>query len=489
MKSLRLVPCLLALALARIAAQPAALPPPGPFEGVWVGEITAPNTHTTLGLAFTRTEKGLLVSLNLPEMFLYSVNFGPAEIHGDTFTLPPLNLSLTRSGDVLRGTFALPKLPVELRRGGAFAPPPPAPTFPAAPAPAWSRSLGAAAWASPIASAGIIYVGTIDGQFHAVSASDGRDVWIWSGAHPFYGAALADEKNIFVVDDQCDLVCLDRTTGALEWKTPLHDAKLAGGPPPQNETFNHRATAPVIDAKKGILYVGSTDGGLYAVRARNGSIVWRQPMPGRIYAPVALSGSDVLAACFDGTLVALNRRSRKETLRTKLGGPLVSAPVVADGRVVIGSRDYLLYGVDTRTGATTWRDSYWFSWVESTPALADGVLYIGASDFRRVSALEPATGRSFWATDVRGLTWGTPVVTSDTVFAGTVGQNVEGTVIHHTGGIMALDRKTGAVRWHYVSPALPNADFVGFAGSLVEADGKVIGAAVDGTLIAFPTAP
>ncbi|HWA85609.1 MAG TPA: PQQ-binding-like beta-propeller repeat protein [Opitutus sp.] len=489
MRIFQILPWLLALVLTKVTAQPAALPPPSPFEGVWIGRIVAPNTSTTLGLAFTRTEKGLLVSLYFPEMFLYGVNFGPAEIHGDTFSLAPLSLSLTLSGDNLAGTFAIAKLPVELHRGGTFDPAPPTPSFPRAPSPAWSRSLGAAAWASPVARDGVLYFGTVDGKFHAIKASDGDELWSWPGPNPFYGAALADEKNIFVVDEQCALVCLDRVTGALAWRSSLYNAKLAGGPPPKNETFNHRATAPVLDEKKGLLYVGSTDGGLYAVRARNGKILWRQPMPARIYAPVTLHDADVFVACFDGTLLGLDRRTRREILRAKPGGALVASPVVAGDRIVIGARDYMLYGLDTRSGATTWRDSYWFSWVESTPRLADGVLYVGASDFRRVSAIDPAAGRTLWATDVGGLSWGTPLVTADKVFAGTAGQNIEGTVIHHAGGIMALDRNTGAVKWHYRSPIAPKSDFVGFAGSLVEADGKIIGAAVDGTLIAFPIAP
>jgi len=464
----------------------AALAESSPFEGIWLGEIVAPNTRTTLGLAFTRTEKGLLVSLYLPDMFLYSVNFGPAEIRDDTFALEPLNLTVKRTGDMLTGTFAIAKLPVELHRGGTFAPAPAAPEFPAPPAPAWSHALGAPAWASPTALDGIVYVGTTDGKFHAIHAADGSELWTWTGPNPLWGEALATDDAIFFIDERTDLVRLDRATGALKWRVPLHDEKLAGGPPPKNETFNHRATAPVLDAKKSILYVGSTDGGLYAIRARSGKILWRHAAPAKIYAPVALHGDDVIAACFDGTVLALDRRTQKETLRAKLGGSLVSAPVVAGDRIVIGSRDYLLYGVELPSGAIAWRDSYWFSWIESTPRLVDGTLYIGGSDFRRVSALDPANGRTLWATDVRGLTWGSPVVTADTVFAGTAGQNMAGTVIQHTSGIIALDRKTGAVKWRYAPPAVAGADFSGCAGSLVFADGKIIGASVGGTLIAFP---
>ena len=77
---------------------------------------------------------------------------------------------------------------------------------------------------------------------------------------------------------------------------------------------------------------------------------------------------------------------------------------------------------------------------ESTPQLVDGVLYVGASDFRRVMALEPETGKALWSTDVRGMAWGCPVVTADSVFIGTAAQ--VGAIIEHAGGIAALDRHT-----------------------------------------------
>lgn len=477
---------LAAIAIAHAAPdEPAgAVPEPdSTFEGVWVGDIVAPNTREQLGLAFMRTERGLLVSVHFPRMFLYSVNFGSAQISDGVFRLPPLNLVVAREGDRLSGTFGPARLPLELRRGRSFSAPPPEPEFPAAPEPAWTRSLGAGAWATPATFAGIVYAATVDGQVHAVNGSDGAPLWTWQGAHPLHGAPLATEDAVYLIDDDAGLVALARADGTLRWRAPLHDTAFAPKPAP-NATFNHRAPSPVIDAK-GVLYAGSTDGGLYAVRARNGRTLWRHAAGAAIYAPVTLQGDELAAGCFDGSVFVLNRRSRRESLRVRLGGPVVSAPAFAGGHLVVGARDCLLYGV-TRSGGIGWRNAYWFSWVESPAHVADGIVYVGGSDYRRVSAIDPATGREFWSTDVHGLSWGTPIVTRETVFAATAGQNIDGTVIRHTGGIAALDRATGAVKWRYVAPVAAGADFTGFAGSLQLVGDLLVGASVDGTLIAFP---
>jgi outer membrane protein assembly factor BamB len=450
------------------------------FDGVWLGEIVGPNARTPFGLAFTPTPRGRLVSVYFPEMFLFSANFGEAKVRGGTFELPVFGLVLTLEGAALRGTFTAAKLPVELRRGGNFLDEPVAAEVRPAPAPAWTLALGASAWASPMVADEIIYVGTTDGRMHAVSAS-GQPLWTWAGPVPIYGTAAVSADTVFFVDARNDLVALARTDGSLRWRTPLRrqPSSVANDP-----TFNHRTATPVLDSK-GVLYVGTDDGALCAIRVRNGKLAWRHELGAPVHAAVALAGDEVWLGAFDGTVRRVNRRTQKETLRVKLGGPVVSAPVPFADRVIIGCRDYTLYAIST-VGGIAWRDTYWFSWVESTPRIADGMLYIGGSDYRRVSALHPETGARLWSTDVGGLSWGTPVVAGNTVFAATAGQAIEGTVIAHRGAILALDRRTGRPKWRYAAGGSPGADFTGFAGSLALAGDRLIAAGLDGTLLALP---
>jgi outer membrane protein assembly factor BamB len=81
-----------------------------------------------------------------------------------------------------------------------------------------------------------------------------------------------------------------------------------------------------------------------------------------------------------------------------------------------------------------------------------------------------------------------PLLTGDRVFIGTVAQNLPGTSIAHSGGIMALERATGAVVWRLpAAPAAVNA-FGGCAGSLALAGDLVIAAEFDGELLALLSA-
>lgn len=490
-----LVTALLGTLAASAAEDPAKAPPAGPtvtdpIEGVWLGNITAPQgTVADIGLEFFRTKRGTLVfRMNFPDMFTYAVPFMiPVESdgHGNYAITPAFNLKLHLDGDRLAGTFGLGQLPLELKRGRQFPPKPAAPPHPAAPAPLWKFALGAGTWAPPVVADGTVYLGTSAGQFHAVRAADGTAAWTWQGTHGIDGRAVVGADTVCFIDTKMNLVALNRTDGTLRWQTALHDEQLAGKPAPDNPTFNHRAATPLL--LDGVIYCGSSDGGLYALDATTGAKLWRHDAKAPVFSGIGRHGTDTLMfGTMDGSVVLLDRRTRQETLRVKTGGGVVTTPVVAAGRLVVGSRDYMLYAFNLADGSPAWKFSYWFSWIESTPVLADGLLYVGASDYSRVTALDPATGRARWATPVHGMNWGSPLVTTDRIFTGTASQNIEGTAIAHVGGIMALDRSTGAVLWQLPAAPAPAGGFGGYAGSLALAGDRVIAAGFDGYLIALP---
>ncbi|MBK8858108.1 MAG: PQQ-binding-like beta-propeller repeat protein [Opitutaceae bacterium] len=479
--TLRLIGLFLASVLSATATAP------DPIAGLWTGVVSGPQGATELTLQLARTDTGKFdVTVHMPRMHTYGFTFRDAgELADGRFTFAPLAVQLALSGESLVGNFGPGRLPVKLHRGGEPTPEPPDPVYPDAPSPRWTYSLGAPTWAAPVAEGGVVYVGANDGRFHAVHTADGTALWVWSGAHRIDGRAVIAGDAVLFVDGQAGLVCLARADGALRWRLPLHDAEIAGGPPLENPTFNRRTATPLV--VEGTVYCGSSDGGLYAVDLASGRKLWRYEAGSPVFSGVAEIEPGILAfGCMNGAVVLLDRHSRTAVARYQTGGGVVTTPVLAGGNLIVGSRDYLLHAFNRADGRVAWQFSYWFSWVESTPRLHEGLIYVGASDYRRVSAFDPVTGREQWATDVRGLCWGTPAVTNDTVYIGTVAQNLPGTVIRHTGGVMALDRRTGQVIWQYRSP-LPSAPgFGGCAGSLALADGCVIGAGFDGRLLAWP---
>jgi outer membrane protein assembly factor BamB len=463
---------------------------PDPIEGVWSGQVTAPQGETAdIGFEFFREPAGTLgFKLTFPAMFTHGASLGiPVEKTGpaDYAITPAFAITLHRAGDALAGTFSAGRLPLELHRSAPLPAPLPVPNHPPAPAPLWRYALGAGTWAPPVVDDDVIYVGGGDGRFHAVRATDGTGIWTWPGAVPVDGRAALDAGAVYFLDTRFNLVALDRRTGTLRWRVPLHNEFHAGRSAPDNPTFNHRAATPLLH--DGVLYIGSSDGGVYAIDPANGAPLWRHDAGAPVYSGIGLRDADTLMfGTMDGSVVLLDRRTRTETLRVKTGGGVVTTPVVAGDRVIAGSRDYQLYAFNLADGSVAWKFSYWFSWIESTPALRDGLLYVGGSDYARITAIDPATGRARWGTIVHGMDWGTPLVTGRFVFTGTVNQNVPGTLIDHVAGLVKLDRATGAIVWRLVLPKAAEGKFAGYAGSLALAGDKVIAAGFDGWLVAYP---
>jgi len=460
---------------------------PDPIEGIWTGTVTAPQgTPAEIGFEFFRAKDGALIfKLNFPAMFTYGVTFAiPVEARGggNYGITPAFNAALHLTGDELSGTFT-GQLPLNLHRGGMFSPPPVVRPAPPGPAPVWTHPLGSPTWAAPVVQGDFIYVGTSDGKFHAVRAADGVEAWTWTGATRIDGAAAVAGDLVCFIDAKVNLVALNRADGALRWIVALHDEKLAGHAVPDNPTFNHRTAIPLFH--DGTVYAGSSDGGLYAINAATGAKVWRYNAGAPIFSGIGLHGEATLMfGTMDGSVVCLDRRTRVETLRVRTGGGVVTTPLVVGDRLIVGSRDYMLYGFNLTDGSVAWKFSYWFSWIESTPVLRDGLIYVGASDYSRVTALDPATGQARWATEVHGMNWGTPLVTADRVFTGAVAQNIPGTAINHVGSLVALDRSNGAVIWRRLSAVPAEGGFGGYAGSLALSGNLVIAAGFDGNLLA-----
>jgi outer membrane protein assembly factor BamB len=221
------------------------------------------------------------------------------------------------------------------------------------------------------------------------------------------------------------------------------------------------------------------------VNAANGERVWRVQAPGKIRATAAVHDVKVVLGTLDGWVIALDRATGGELWRRDVKGPVTSGLTFIGGKLVIGTRGSVLAALDPSSGETLWQESFWGSWVESSPVLGDdGIAFIGSSDLRRVTAFDSADGRFVWRTDVFGWSWGRPVVTDRTVYVASAG--VMPYEIRHVAAFTALDRRTGKIRWRWPVAQPAGAMLWGFAAGATLDDETLVVGGLDGTLYAFP---
>ena len=139
------------------------------------------------------------------------------------------------------------------------------------------------------------------------------------------------------------------------------------------------------------------------------------------------------------------------------GSGVYSSPAVADGVVYVGSQDVNVYALSAATGAKVWSVPT-EGGVFSSPAVADRVVYVGSQD-RNVYALSAATGAKAWTFPTGGGVQSSPAVADGVVYVGS-----------EDGNVYALSADGGAELWSftaggqiYAPPAV--ADGVVYVGS------------------------
>jgi eukaryotic-like serine/threonine-protein kinase len=237
---------------------------------------------------------------------------------------------------------------------------------------------------------------------------------------------------------------------------------------------------PTLDA--GVLYFGSDDGSLYAVNAGTHEQKWKFATQGIIRSRPAVADGLVYIASDDGFLYAVKIKNGQEAWRADIGNALdattrgdlgtstaptgwdyvQSSPVVADGLVYVGSLDGNVYAIDAKTGQVAWTYRTGNK-VRGTAVVDNGVVYIGSWD-ENFYALDAKTGQLNWEYPIGGEVQSTALVTGGLVICPS-----------RKASVVAMDVQTGEKKWEYSygnnmwvesSPALYNDQvLIGSSGS------------------------
>jgi outer membrane protein assembly factor BamB len=213
------------------------------------------------------------------------------------------------------------------------------------------------------------------------------------------------------------------------------------------------------------IYLSGYGGSVAAVSAADGATRWSRRAGDRVVGGTLVTADTVYAGTDAGELVAFDRANGAERWRRRAGNQVWSAPVLAGDLIVVAGMDGYVtaYRPD---GAEAWRAKVADGAIAGTPALVDGVLYLGSYD-KRIYAVDARTGEVRWrSAEADNWFWTEPLVDGDTLFAG----NLDGYVY-------ALDRQTGEQRWRTEVGAPVRARTAVAAGVLVvpASDGRLWG--------------
>jgi outer membrane protein assembly factor BamB len=267
--------------------------------------------------------------------------------------------------------------------------------------PLWTLRTASHVESSPTLAEGLLYFGAGDEGLLCVaprgvrSDSSGHNetvpianaspaapqlVWKIPGLHIDSSPAVADGRvfvGSVVGDLQHDLFALaaDAKTGQVLWKIPS-PLPMAGAPACTSGRVVFALGNGKLDAD-----ADEPEGRIWCLDAASGNRQWEFRAAGSILSsPVALDGK-VVCCSRDRHCYALRDRDGDVLWKRDLGEPIVASPVVTHRAIYVLTVSGTFYCLDTTSGETIWRlddlkndddDAY------SSPALVDGRLYVAS---------------------------------------------------------------------------------------------------------------
>ncbi|HWX66544.1 MAG TPA: outer membrane protein assembly factor BamB [Rhodanobacter sp.] len=253
----------------------------------------------------------------------------------------------------------------------------------------WSKSSSTHGWfgwgdtkrkdalyaGGPAVSGDLLAVGTLDGHVYGVNAKDGGPRWEAELKSEVLTSPVIVGDMVLVRTSDGRVYALDAKTGERRWVYDQGSVPL----------LSLRDNGPLLVAN-GVLFFGSDDGKLVALRLDNGAKLWEQKLgsgEGRteidrlndVDGAIVLDGSTLYGAAYHGNLAAVDGPS---------GRPLWSRPfssfgsLALNGNAVFGVNDESqVWAFDKNGGADMWKNNALkYRWLTS-PAVQGNYIVAG----------------------------------------------------------------------------------------------------------------
>ena len=190
---------------------------------------------------------------------------------------------------------------------------------------------------------GIVYVGDVDGTFHAIKLSDGKSVWTKKFEETGFvaGSAVVD-GHIYCVDYNGIVRCLNVADGQEVWKFDTETSLYA---------------APNVH--EGIVLIAAESGQLFALDAKTGEKKWEPftiDQPLRCW-PTVVEGRVLVAGC-DGLLHLVDVATGNDLESIDIGGPADGMPAVVGDRVYFCTAGGVFHAMTIKPLAAAWEYSH-----------------------------------------------------------------------------------------------------------------------------------
>lgn len=318
----------------------------------------------------------------------------------------------------------------------------------------------------------LIRGGTVDNIMYAFDGNTGKILWEYTTDdwYAFWDHTSAAYGMVYAMNQDRSLYAINATNGELVWKFDdagiyYQGSVLIGGGKVYCQTAQSQGMDRMTGIPTGIAHYT-------CLNAFTGEPIWQMDRDittsGAGNDPISLAYGNMYLT-YGGELWCLGKSKdwamfRRDAAHTANGqsgprnlnvqwtfdtkAPLISSPVIADGKLYEGAEDGTLFCINAKTGEYIW-DFKINDMLRSTPAVVNGRVYIGPDD-GNVYCLDADTGEELWSYNagfdfiysrVKPPLRSSPMVSEGRVYVGTLSDSV-----------ICLNSLTGSLLWKYNLP-------------------------------------
>lgn len=324
----------------------------------------------------------------------------------------------------------------------------------------WKFKTNGPVLSSPAIADGVVFFGSEDGLLYAVDQQTGQQKWKFQTKGAVSSSPAVENGVVYFGSFDGRFYALDANSGSLKWQFQTgyerrFQAKAIHGNRPNEQTipdaWDFFTSSPAVF--KGRVYFGSGDGNVYALDAQTGTLKWKFQTGDVVHSSPALADDTVYVGSWDSYLYALDAATGQEKWKFKAGeDPVIhnqvgftSSPDVVSGVVYIGCRDGHLYAVDATTGSKRWAFDTNKGWVSATPAVKDGMVYVGTGSSLQFLMLDASTGKAKFTFDMKNGVFSSAALAGNLAYVG-----------NFNGRLYAFDISSGSLAWQFQTESSKN---------------------------------
>ena len=246
--------------------------------------------------------------------------------------------------------------------------------------PIWTFKTASHVESTPFVSQGKVYFGAGNDGVYCIDALEGKQIWHYPSVHVDVSPAVWKGKVYFGTGyGEYRIYAVDANSGAEIWSKRV-DYPAWGSPSANGDTvFFGLGNGDFIESAE------EPKGRVTARNAETGAQIWEYEANDSVLTAVAYRSGSVYFGSRDGHVYALNAADGVLHWKSRIGHPIVSSPAVTKESVYAGAGNGVIYRINIDDGHVVWQfDTDKITGGEpiySSPAIANGKLYIGLKDY------------------------------------------------------------------------------------------------------------